>query len=380
MKKFSALAGSIKEVSHLLKSKKNQIFPNLKWTQPKAQAVFCYIGFILICADFFSNVEANPIISDYSLPTPSQLTCSSNICKINQGTLVGNNLFHSFSDFSIPTGGEADFNNSQTVQNIISRVTGTSISNINGLLKANGNANLFLVNPNGINFGSDARLEIGGSFMATTASAIKFADGSFFSAVTPQTQPLLTVSVPVGLQFGATQGSIRVQGQGTGFRITTDLIDTNDALRVQPNQTLALVGGDITLLGGTLKTAGGRIELGSVGDGSFVNLYPTDDGWSLGYDRVSVFKDIQLSGSSVVDASGLGGGSIQLQGRRVTLRDGSQIESSTLGSQPGEGLILKAKEALSLIGTTADGQFASTLSTNVYSGATGNGGDLEYRN
>ena len=69
---------------------------------------------------------------------------------INGGTRTGNNLFHSFSQFSIPTNGSAIFNNPTGIQNIFSRVTGTTQSSINGLIKAQGKANLFLMNPNGI--------------------------------------------------------------------------------------------------------------------------------------------------------------------------------------------------------------------------------------
>ena len=376
MNKSHADSSSFKAVTQVIHHEKIWRGQNLKWKQPKAKAVF-YWGFILNLVNFFSySANANPIISDYSLPTPSQLTCSSNICQINQGTLSGNNLFHSFREFSLAKGGEAYFNNNQTVQNIISRVTGTSISNIDGLIKANGNANLFLVNPNGITFGSDAKLDIGGSFLATTASAIKFADGSLFSAATSPTQPLLTISVPVGLQFGARPGNILVQGQGTGFRTTTDLIDTNDALRVQPNQTLALVGGDITLAGGTLKTAGGRIELGSVGDNSFVSINQINSGTDLGYDGVSAFKDIILDNQAAVDASGLGAGNIQIVGRRVALRNASQIQASTLGSQPGGKITVQGTDAVELSGTSADGYFSSSLSSDVYQEATGTASDI----
>jgi filamentous hemagglutinin family protein len=295
---------------------------------------------------------------------------------INGGTASGGNLFHSFEQFSVLTGNTAYFNNAVDIQNIISRVTGGSVSNIDGQLKANGTANLFVLNPNDIMFGNQASLDIGGSFVATTASAIKFGDGTEFSATPVQSSPLLTVSVPVGLQFGSTPGRIIVQGQGQGIRINTDLIDTTEGLRVQPDQTLALVGGDVVLSGGTLKTAGGRIELGSVADNSFVSLTLIAQGIALGYDGVSSFRDIQLSDSAAVDASGLRGGDIQVRGRQVTLTNGSQIEASTLGSQPGGTLNVIASDAVELIGRSANSQLRSSLATAVYPGATGAGGNL----
>ncbi len=48
--------------------------------------------------------------------------------QIDGGLARGANLFHSFDVFSIPTGGEASFNNALDIQNIISRVTGASLT------------------------------------------------------------------------------------------------------------------------------------------------------------------------------------------------------------------------------------------------------------
>jgi filamentous hemagglutinin family protein len=113
--------------------------------------------------------------------------------RIEGGARRGINLFHSFREFNIDEGRGAYFTNPNGVQNILSRVTGTNPSNILGTLGVRGNANLFLINPNGIIFGQNASLDINGSFVATTANAIQFGEQGFFSASDPNSPPLLTV-------------------------------------------------------------------------------------------------------------------------------------------------------------------------------------------
>jgi filamentous hemagglutinin family protein len=134
------------------------------------------------CRDVTCLASTAQIIPDSTLPISSTIRQQDNTQFIEGGTRTGSNLFHSFSEFSVPSNSTALFNNSLEIQNILARVTGNARSNIDGLIKASGKANLFLMNPNGIIFGQNARLEIGGSFVAIGADRMIVGDGSEFSS------------------------------------------------------------------------------------------------------------------------------------------------------------------------------------------------------
>ncbi|MCC5617182.1 filamentous hemagglutinin N-terminal domain-containing protein [Nostoc sp. CHAB 5836] len=298
-----------------------------------------------------------PIIPDGTLSTNSLVTTQGNTTNIEGGTTVGSNLFHSFKDFSVLPGTTAEFINTQGVENIISRVTGKSFSNIEGIIKAQYKANLFLINPNGIIFGRNASLNIGGSFVASTASSLNFADGTKFSATDPLTIPLLKVSVPIGLQFGATAEPIRNQSQALSRDNTTNISGKPVGLQVQPGKTLALIGGDITLEGGNLTAVSGRIELASVTANSLVNLNQTNQDLSFGYKNVENFQNVRLIGRranaseipSQVDASNKfgRGGSIQVQAKTVELTgNGVSLISQTRGNEHGENIQITTRKLI----------------------------------
>ena len=330
----------------------------------------CYLekslkAFSVLIALFSSHPTAAQVVGDTTLPAgeTSQVTGNPNF-QIDGGARRGSNLFHSFQSFSIPTGGSAYFNNAADVQNIFTRVTGGSISNIDGMIRANARANLFLLNPNGILFGAGAQLNIGGSFIASTANSINFADNFHYSATNPQTAPLLTVSVPIGLQMGTNPGRIEVQGNGYDLSVPVPIFSplvrggSAAGLRVSAGQILALIGGDIAIDGGTLTAEQGRIELGSVRDGQ-VNLSSTPSGFTFDYQASQHFGDIRLSQQALADASG--GGLIQVQGNQVSLADGSLLLIQNQGTQAGGSIRVNAVQSLELSGTSPDGRFLGGL-------------------
>ena len=276
---------------------------------------------------------------------------------IGGGAVRGQNLFHSFQEFNVSEGrGAYFFSPNAAIQNILARVTGNNPSQILGTLGTFGSSqpNLFLINPNGIIFGRNARLDVRGSLFASTADSVVFDNGFAFSATNPQAPPLLTINVPLGLQFGVNPG--RIVNQSVF------------GLAVQPGRTLALVGGEVAIAGGFLFAPDGRVELGSVAGNNQVNLTPTLTGYLLGYDSVENFQDISLTQAAVVDSSGEGGGSIQVQGRNVTLSDETWMLANTGGSQNGGGISINASRL-----TLEDGSWVTVY---VSDSGSGDGGSL----
>ncbi|HEY9708479.1 MAG TPA: filamentous hemagglutinin N-terminal domain-containing protein, partial [Oculatellaceae cyanobacterium] len=100
------------------------------------------------------------------------------------GTGTNQNLFHSFQQFGLNQNQIANFLANPNIRNILGRVVGGDASIINGLIQVTvqggtGNPNLFLMNPAGIVFGANARLNVPASFTATTATGIGFGNGWF---------------------------------------------------------------------------------------------------------------------------------------------------------------------------------------------------------
>ena len=321
-----------------------------------------------------SNYALAEVTPDSTLPNNSRVKVEGNKSIIEGGTTRNSNLFHSFEEFSVKTGSEAHFNNASGIENIISRVTGKSISDIDGLIKANGNANLFLINPNGIVFGKNASLDIGGSFVGSTANSLKFADGKEFSASEPQTTGLLSINIPLGLQYGSNSGKIRNLSQATNSEGATV------GLQVKPGKTLGLIGGDVSFEGGRADAAGARVELGglkgagTIGlsvDGNNLNNLSFD--FPVGVER----SDISLTNESQVDVTSDRDGTIAINSRNFEL---TQNSSLTAGIREGLGSINTKAGNIEINATRViDLKDGSIISNLVNSGTTAQGGDINLK-
>lgn len=164
------------------------------------------LWYSLLLGSFLSSAIIVPVQAQITVDgtTNTKVISTDNGIRIDDGNKFGANLFHSFDQFSVLNGTEAFFNNANDIVNIFSRVTGGNISNIDGLIRANGTANLFLLNPAGIIFGENASLDIGGSFLGSTSNSIVFSDGVEFLATDADADepPLLTINMPIGLNLG----------------------------------------------------------------------------------------------------------------------------------------------------------------------------------
>ncbi|WP_413166584.1 filamentous hemagglutinin N-terminal domain-containing protein [Capilliphycus salinus ALCB114379] len=339
-----------------------------------AATVFCLTPLATVA----QIVPDNTLGNENSVVTPNVNIRGIDSTRIDGGAVRGGNLFHSFQEFNIREGRGAYFSNPDNIVNILTRVTGGNVSEILGTLGVLGNANLFLINPNGIVFGPNARLDVGGSFFASTADGILFENGVEFAASNPEAPPLLTINMPLGLNIRENPGTIvnqaapqLVRPDGSALRNDAGFL-ISQGLNVPQNQTLALVGGDVLFNNGFAISPGSRIQLGGLSEPGIIQINPDN---SLTFPDNIQRGNVALTNESEINVRGNGGGDVNINARNVEISGDSVIR---VGIDEGLGFLeaktgdinINAQENILLTGAS------SSITNRINLGGTGLSGNI----
>jgi filamentous hemagglutinin family protein len=248
----------------------------------------------------------------------------------NLGRQVRGNLFHSFGAFGLTPGETATFSGPGTVRNVIGRVTGGTQSSIDGTIRSTiPSADVYLINPAGVVFGPHAAVDVSGSFHASSADYLRLADGARFQASNPDASTL-TAAPPVA--FGFLSGA-------------AGPVSTSGTILGPVPGRLALVGGPVTISGGSLNAPGGTIHIASAAGPGEIPVDPRNGPAPT----VTQHGAVTLAGTivSASDPSGAANGSVHVHGGTVTIAS-SQIDADSISPAPPGTIALRGETSLGI--------------------------------
>jgi len=210
----------------------------------------------VVCIFLVASVHLSADVIPDNSSVGTQVKIEGSDFGITHGLQEGTSLFHSFRDFSIGAEESATFmkdgiRTPNDIRNILARVTGDNESEIFGSLYSDFGADLYLMNPNGIIFGENASLDVKGSFHATTADYLRLGKDAFFYANLSDESSFISAT-PAAFGFLSEQPApITIKGE-------------NVFLEVPEENSLSMIGGDITIENSILYAPSGRINLAAV--------------------------------------------------------------------------------------------------------------------
>ncbi|KYC37919.1 hypothetical protein WA1_05325 [Scytonema hofmannii PCC 7110] len=337
---------------------------------------FCLVPSTL-CLLAPARAQINPdntLGVENSRVTPNTLINGLPSDQIDGGAQRGSNLFHSFTQFNVNDGQRVFFTNPLDVKNIFTRVTGGQASNILGTLGVDGNANLFLMNPNGIVFGKNASLNVNGSFVATMANGIQFGNLGTFSATNPEAPSSLLTINPRALFFNQINPTASIQNNSIAPAGKDPTGTDTIGLRVPDGKSLLLIGGNVSMDGGKLKAYGGRVELGGLATSGNVNILFDGDNLRLGFPENVNRADVLLTNQAAINVEGAGGGNIAINARNLEV-SGRSIFSAGIARGLGTPETVAGDIALNATGEIIVAG-RSSIANDVFLGAKGSGGNI----
>lgn len=225
------------------------------------------------------------------------------------GQQRGGNLFHSFSQFDVNVDEAATF--SGDVSNIFSRVTGSNASQVNGRISVDGNARLWLINPQGIVFGDDSSVDANGGFTALAGDSLRFSNGAVFSA---------------RLSENSTLSSAAPSAYGL-LNAAAPLV-VNGSIMVGDGSEVGLAGSTVMANAADIQASDGRVELIAHQGSEVVFNSTTRLNGSVSLDN------------SVLAVSGDQGGRLSIRAGSVAILNESNLDADASGTLDATGQIL----------------------------------------
>jgi len=317
--------------------------------------LWCVLGVVfagMFLPGFVVAQVTTSITPDSTLPHHTVVTQTGAVHHIEAGTIRDSNQFHSFAQFDLGMGEIASFNGPPKIDNILTRVTGGIPSNIDGTLRSSiVGADLFFLNPAGVVFGSEAKLDLTGSFHVTSADFLRFEDGARLYADASLDGKVDSILTAAPLEdFGFLNNPITF-GFTTHAPGSLTLEGAN--LQVLEGETISVVGGDITLSArnrgsdfssSSLVAEGGVIHVASLRNAVEVPVAIE----KIESNAIEHFGEISLTGEAVITTSGIRGGAVVIRGGRLVM-DNSEISVST-GDVNGDpiGIDIRTENDISL--------------------------------
>lgn len=320
---------------------------------------------------WFSLIPASTcaeIVTDGSVGPALELEGPAFRVEAGLGKQAGANLFHSFTRFNLAQGESAVFSGPDTVQNVINRVTGGGISDIDGRIVSEFPlADFYLLNPAGVLFGPHAELDVNGSFHASTAAYLRFADDS---VLTTDTQTSTFSSAPpAAFGFTGEAGAVAVRGSRLTLPESETLSLSGAAVDLSDGAKINLASGSVHLNGaagaGELPLAVASPEFsGPAGPVMLDNALVQTSGEGGG--RVLIRAgQFMMNHEAVIQSNTTGtgdGGGVRVAADSLAIRGGAQIVGSLKGSGQADGIRLQVSGSAELSGEGRGGAVSALVS------------------
>ena len=332
---------------------------NMKITH-RMGVFFCFIG-----TTVFAGAQ---VVMDSTLGQADPLAGPNFQIPAKLGKTVGNNLFHSFAEFSLTSDQSATFTGPDSIQNILGRVTGSKVSHIDGLLKSEiDGAGLFLMNPNGIVLGKNAKVDVSGSFVLTAQDRIKLGDAaefttksdvSSFSQAAPEAFGFLGDN-PVGkieisaknIKLDVDGGMFGLVGKDVAFKKNANLeLSGFDEVRIEAESVGIDFKSSLNFINTreempmdiTLKAKQFSMNRGFIGSASKKRGMPTGEIRITGLDGPA--DRIDITNQSRIAIKNMGGqaGDLVFEADRIEIKKNTKFDLKSSGAQ-GPSFIVNAK-------------------------------------